>query len=678
MNSPPTISIVTPNYNGADFVRETIESVLDQNYPALQYVIADGASTDGSRLIFEHYRDRLASLISAPDNGHADAVNKGFALTDGEIMGWINSDDILHPGCLSQVAYIFETHPEIEWMTGRPSTMNVRSEIDYVGSVRPWSRLRFLAGDHFWIQQESTFWRRSLWDRAGGGLDTSFNVANDFDLWARFFRHAHLYSVDRMLGCFRVRPGQRSVVSLARYKREVRSILKRELEVLDSGFRDAFGSFIPKRPLELNQDELDKLDTRLRVLDSPIIRMDKVRRRTSSLTEGGGSRFSITMESREPVSDFSLLKDAHQGERCIILGNPSSLEMTDLALLKNETVFACDAMHLILDRIDWRPAYYTCANARILADHAPDIEAMLDTEPDMIAFFPAEMGLRNGDRGRLRTRDLIPQAPNRYYFNDEPGTVDDLPDSMFSTDATARVIQSHNVAITMMQLAAYLGFSDLVLVGIDLPVSRRETDQLESGIDTEDAHLTSLIDEHLRLARQSLENQGMTVRSVTDESDPGVFEWARLQSVIDQPARPQKNKDVAHRKSSGRGGTAIRANFAARYLDSWFPSFRRNLGFVIGSTGIMVFLALAAALLPEWRVWIIMTGMFGFSITFGVVVAIKMRRIVKSVLKALKIATGGEANSQLSLQQLELELDSLHAELYEMRRDLSRDDHEIS
>lgn len=696
MSKQLTLSIVTPNYNGADFLRETIESVLGQGYPALQYVIADGASTDGSRLIFEHYRDDLTAMISEPDNGHADAINKGFALTDGEIMGWINSDDILHPGCLSQVAQVFETHPEVEWLTGRPSTMNVRGEMEYVGGVRPWSRLRFLAGDHLWIQQESTFWRRSLWERAGGGLDTSFDVANDFELWARFFRHAPLYTVDRMLGCFRVRPGQRSVVSMTRYKREMRAILKRELNALDPEFRESFRHLVPKRPQELTNEERDRLDPQLCVMDPPVIRMEKIRRRTSSLTRGGGSRFSTKLKTPEAVSDLSVLKDTRKGERCIILGNGPSLNKTDLSLLQGETVFACNAVHLLFDRIDWRPAYYTCVDSQVLPDRARDIEAMLATYPDMVAFFPAEVQIHGGDRRRLKGRELIAEGPNRYFFNEEPGTVDDLPDSMFSLDAAARVIQPHTVAVTMMQLAAYMGFSELVLVGSDMRYSVPDTVQREGGADIGDVRLTSLHDddpnhfdpryfgagrkwhtpntalmrEHFELARQALEKKGITIRNATVGGDLDVFERTRLEEVVNRPAEALIETPVTNDKASG--DMAVPASGVTRHLTRWGPSLRRNIGFVAGSAVIMAILVLAAILLPGWRVWIIMAGLFGFCFAFSVVVALKSRRIVMSVLEALKFALSGKAEAQFSRQQLELELDALHAELHELRRELSR------
>jgi len=700
VNSPLKLSIVTPNYNGAGFLRETIESVLNQGYPTLQYVIADGASTDGSQLIFEHYRDDLSAMLSEPDTGHADAINKGFALTNGEIMGWINSDDVLHPGCLSQVARIFETHPEVEWLTGRPSTMNVRSEIDYVGVVRPWSRLRFLAGDHLWIQQESTFWRRSLWDRAGGQLDTSFDVANDFELWARFFRHAPLYSVDRMLGCFRVRPGQRSVVSLARYKREVRTILKRELDALDPEFRCTFEPLIPNRPRELTDEQRDRLDCQLRAMDPPFIRMSKVRNRTSSLSKGGGSHFSMQLKTPEPISELSTLKDTRKGERCVILGNGPSLNRTDLSLLKEETVFACDAVHLLFERIDWRPAYYTCVDSQVLHDRATDIEAMLAADPDMVAFFPTEVQIHGSDRDRLKGRDLVAESPKRYFFNEEPGTVDDLPESMFSLDASIRVIQPHTVAVTMMQLAAYMGFSELVLVGIDMHYSVPDAVPREEGVDIEDVRLTSLQDDdpnhfdplyfgatrkwntpntalmrqHFELARQALDKKGVSVRNATEGGDLDVFELVSLKDAVSRPAAPLGDERI----ESEQAGEAdiLPEGIIARRLELWLPSLNRNLSVVAGSTGVILILAVGALMLPDWRVWVAMVGLFGFSFAFSAVVALKSRRILMSMLTALKDARGGEAEARFAFQQLELELDALHAELYELRRESFRGDRE--
>src|SRR5881394_195745 len=108
---PPKISIVTPSFNQGQFLEETILSVLDQNYPDLEYVVIDGGSTDGSADIIRRYASRLSSWCSERDEGQSHAIAKGFARCSGEILGWLNSDDVLLPGALAEVAAYFEAHP---------------------------------------------------------------------------------------------------------------------------------------------------------------------------------------------------------------------------------------------------------------------------------------------------------------------------------------------------------------------------------------------------------------------------------------------------------------------------------------------------------------------------------------------------------------------------------------
>ena len=235
----PTISIVTPNLNAAEFLGETMESVLEQDYPALQYVVADGGSSDRSMEIVRQYRDRLHGVIHEPDEGHADAINRGFSLTSGEVMGWLNSDDVLHPGALATVGAVFAAFPDINWITGRP-TLAIGG-----GAAGP-TRMRrrpgrkftygdFLAGDYRWLQQESTFWRRSLWEKAGGSLDGRLHLAVDLELWMRFFRHARLSTVGALLGAFRRRDGQRSAIYLKEYLAEAEAVIARERQMVRSG-----------------------------------------------------------------------------------------------------------------------------------------------------------------------------------------------------------------------------------------------------------------------------------------------------------------------------------------------------------------------------------------------------------------------------------------------------------
>jgi len=199
----PRIALVTPVYNSGKYIEQSIQSVLAQNYANLHYFIVDGGSTDGTLDIIRKYESRISGWLSEPDNGMYDALYKGFARTSGEIMGWISATDMLQPGGLLAVGGIFRDLPEVEWITGRPTWFN--EEGMQIGTTVPphWSRYRFLAGANRYIQQESTFWRRSLWDRAGGRVDSSHRNAADFELWLRFFRHAHLYPADALIGGFR-------------------------------------------------------------------------------------------------------------------------------------------------------------------------------------------------------------------------------------------------------------------------------------------------------------------------------------------------------------------------------------------------------------------------------------------------------------------------------------------
>ena len=225
----PRISIVTPSYNQGQTLEATMRSVLDQGYPNLEYFVLDGGSDDGSAAIIERYADRLHFWRSAPDSGPYHAVNEGLKRSTGEIMGWLNADDMFHPGSLWTVGEVFATFPQIEWLMGNPSYLDVRGRTVYVGEAPRWSRYRYLRRDFRFIQQESVAWRRSLWERAGGRIDTSYAYAADLELWTRFFRHAQLYTTPALIGGFRVHSSnQRSTAHLNEYLSECERILASE------------------------------------------------------------------------------------------------------------------------------------------------------------------------------------------------------------------------------------------------------------------------------------------------------------------------------------------------------------------------------------------------------------------------------------------------------------------
>jgi glycosyltransferase involved in cell wall biosynthesis len=232
----PSITIVTPSYNQGDFLSDALRSVLDQKYPRIEYIVVDGGSNDRSPEIIREFHPQLAWSVSEKDTGQYDAINKGFARSKGEIMGWLNSDDKLLPWCLQTVGELFAQFPQVEWITSLfPFAWDAQGRPSVCRAVEGYSRGGFMHGENLpggdwpardWIQQESTFWRRSLWDRAGGRLDTNFPLAADFELWARFFASdAELGGVPLPLGGFRSHGNQRSVQAAKQYFEEAKAAL---------------------------------------------------------------------------------------------------------------------------------------------------------------------------------------------------------------------------------------------------------------------------------------------------------------------------------------------------------------------------------------------------------------------------------------------------------------------
>jgi glycosyltransferase involved in cell wall biosynthesis len=205
----PKISIVTPSFNQSIFLERTLVSVLNQNYPNLEYYVQDGGSADGTLDILRHYGNQLTGWVSKPDNGQANAINGGLSKTSGEIMAWLNSDDILLPGTLAFVADFFSHHPEVDVIYGHRILID-QEDMEIGRWMLPQHDDSVLSWADF-VPQETMFWRRRIWEKVGGRIDESLDFAIDWDLLLRFREAgAHFSRVNRFLGCFRIHPTQKT------------------------------------------------------------------------------------------------------------------------------------------------------------------------------------------------------------------------------------------------------------------------------------------------------------------------------------------------------------------------------------------------------------------------------------------------------------------------------------
>jgi glycosyltransferase involved in cell wall biosynthesis len=231
----PKISIITVNLNNGDFLEEAILSVITQNYPNIEYIMVDGDSTDNSLQVIEKYKAHFHKIIIEPDQGQYHAIQKGFNHSTGEIMAWINSDDKYLPGAFSTVVEIMATFKNINWLTGYSKEYSLTGSI--IGRIHlpwcRWSKYRFYTNDFQFIQQESTFWKRELWEAAGSKLNLNYELAADMELWARFFRSSELHTTIAELSGFRHRSeNQRSKAYRSIYLKEGLHIIKKERSLL--------------------------------------------------------------------------------------------------------------------------------------------------------------------------------------------------------------------------------------------------------------------------------------------------------------------------------------------------------------------------------------------------------------------------------------------------------------
>ncbi|WP_165605798.1 glycosyltransferase family 2 protein [Flavivirga aquatica] len=225
MKEKNKISIITPVYNQVEFIEQTILSVINQDYKNLEYIIIDGGSNDGTLDIIKKYDKHITKWISEPDKGMYDAIHKGFMHSTGDIMAWINSDDILMPNAFKHMNAIFNDLPNVNWVQGLNGFIDLKGQLINSFYPKKFSLLKFLNHEYKFIQQESTFWRRTLWEKAGSEIRRDLKLAGDFELWFRFFKYDKLYTSNLPIGAWRKREGQLSGKQMANYLEEVRLVI---------------------------------------------------------------------------------------------------------------------------------------------------------------------------------------------------------------------------------------------------------------------------------------------------------------------------------------------------------------------------------------------------------------------------------------------------------------------
>lgn len=227
-NNQPTVSIITPSFNQGGFIGATIQSVLNQTYPHIEYILVDGGSTDETIAVVDQYRSQIDVVIQERDRGQSDAINKGFRLATGDLVGWINSDDVLYPDCVEQIINLYRQHND-----GAVYYGSTNDWIDTQGRVigtrhLPVPDRNYLLNQNYKLIQQGSFYPTRL-VREVGYLNESIHYCMDLDLWLRLLNHGPIYAYSQQsIAAFRQWEETKTSVGGAKFLLDIQRVLKKQ------------------------------------------------------------------------------------------------------------------------------------------------------------------------------------------------------------------------------------------------------------------------------------------------------------------------------------------------------------------------------------------------------------------------------------------------------------------
>jgi glycosyltransferase involved in cell wall biosynthesis len=236
----PLVSIVTPSYNQGQFIEETIQSVLKQTYLHIQYIIIDGGSTDNTMEVINKYNDHIDIIIHEKDKGQTDAINKGFKLAKGELVGWLNSDDILYPDCIERIVELYKSKPDGAIFYGsKLNFIDENSNVFKLNIIEIPNR-EYLLNKKYSIIQQGSFYSTKMVKKCNY-LEQDLNYCMDLDLWLRLLKHGAIYHYGlKPLAGFRVWSATKTTNGKHRFLREIRkTVLKHGANPLSQNIRRA-------------------------------------------------------------------------------------------------------------------------------------------------------------------------------------------------------------------------------------------------------------------------------------------------------------------------------------------------------------------------------------------------------------------------------------------------------